>query len=383
MSTAAGGVISKAKNATGVKEEAEQVDEISKDLADRYAKKSIRRLTNAQSHADRAHLDHEYDRAKRYYKTVDKRQSGIENALNKLSGKAKVQDREETQIDEISKELAGRYIKKADYKRSDSSFQSGKVYGKELATKKRTKQDVEDARKHNRDSFKREKGINMAVNKLTGRAKVQAKESIKESVLAAIRAKYMKEDSSFKVALETGKSVNEVVSVAQLSAFRNKVGNQNATLGQYMNTQKGLTARKGGANDPSVIQNKLKAGQAAYNPSASAPSTTTTLKTSPASNQSAQAGQVARSPYGSTQSIATSLATSKPAQVSGSDITDKATYDTKTTKPAPFQPGPSSVKLSPEPQKFSGSAEGPAPIAKPAVPSQAPEKNKKEAGADG
>jgi hypothetical protein len=105
--------------------------------------------------------------------------------------------KEETQIDEISKELAGRYIKKADYKRSDSSFQSGKVYGKELATKKRTKQDVEDARKHNRDSFKREKGINTAVNKLTGRAKVQAKESIKESVLAAIRAKYMKEDENF------------------------------------------------------------------------------------------------------------------------------------------------------------------------------------------
>jgi len=83
---------------------------------------------------------------------------------------------EEEQIDEISKELAGRYIKKADYKRSDSSFQSGKVYGKELATKRRTKQDVEDSRKHNRDSFKREKGINMAVNKLTGRAKVQANE---------------------------------------------------------------------------------------------------------------------------------------------------------------------------------------------------------------
>jgi hypothetical protein len=98
--------------------------------------------------------------------------------------------KEETQIDEISKELAGRYIKKADYKRSDSSFQSGKVYGKELATKKRTKQDVEDARKHNRDSFKREKGINTAVNKLTGRAKVQAnEESINEAAFSAKAAR--------------------------------------------------------------------------------------------------------------------------------------------------------------------------------------------------
>jgi hypothetical protein len=100
----------------------------------------------------------------------------------------------EEQIDEISKELAGRYIKKADYKRSESSFRSGKVYGKELATKRRTKQDVEDARKHNRDSFKREKGINMAVNKLTGKAKVSANEEVmKESIVAKLFAKHMEE----------------------------------------------------------------------------------------------------------------------------------------------------------------------------------------------
>jgi hypothetical protein len=104
----------------------------------------------------------------------------------------------EEQIDEISKELAGRYIKQADYKRSDSSFQSGKVYGKELATKRRTKQDVEDARKHNRDAYKREKGINTAVNKLTGRAKVAANEEVmKESIIAKVIAKHMKEEQGF------------------------------------------------------------------------------------------------------------------------------------------------------------------------------------------
>lgn len=150
--------------------------------------------------------------------------------------------KEEEQIDEISKELAGRYIKKADYKRSDSSFQSGKVYGKELATKRRTKQDVETARGHNRDAYKREKGINTAVNKLIGKAKVHAKEetqvdeaaysakaaragkdigkrgknfekiaqkagekygskergeAVAGKILAKIRAKHMKEDQSF------------------------------------------------------------------------------------------------------------------------------------------------------------------------------------------
>jgi hypothetical protein len=113
------------------------------------------------------------------------------------NAKAAVSPIKEAQIDEISKELAGKYIKHADYKRSESSFQSGKVYGKELATKKRTKQDVETARKHNRDSFKREKGVNMAVNKLTGRAKVQANEAMMESIKAKLAKKYVKEDQSF------------------------------------------------------------------------------------------------------------------------------------------------------------------------------------------
>jgi hypothetical protein len=124
--------------------------------------------------------------------------------------------KEEEQIDEISKELAGKYIKHADYKRSESSFQSGKVYGKELATKKRTKQDVETARKHNRDSYKREKGVNMAVNKLTGRAKVQANEAMMESIVSKLAAKHMKEDQSFNSARVTesnklglGKTVRE------------------------------------------------------------------------------------------------------------------------------------------------------------------------------
>ena len=62
---------------------------------------------------------------------------------------------------------------------------------------RRTKQDVETSRKHNRDSYKREKGINTAVNKLTGKAKVQANESMMESIKAKLAEKYVKEDQSF------------------------------------------------------------------------------------------------------------------------------------------------------------------------------------------
>ena len=168
-------------DAANEKREKKQIDEISKELAGRYIKKASRDAIQhgagyAGSGGDYKHLRKGANRVR-----------GIEKAVDRLA-------KEETQIDEISKELAGRYIKKADYRRSDSSFQSGKVYGKELATKRRTKQDVEDARKHNRDSYKREKGINTAVNKLTGRAKVAANEEImKESIVAKLFAKHMEE----------------------------------------------------------------------------------------------------------------------------------------------------------------------------------------------
>ena len=59
-----------------------------------------------------------------------------------------------------------------------------------------------------------------------------------------------------------------VVSKSDLDTYRKNVGNPNATLGQYMNDLKGLTARKGGANDPSVIQKRLDPkGLKAFDPS--------------------------------------------------------------------------------------------------------------------
>jgi len=57
----------------------------------------------------------------------------------------------------------------------------------------------------------------------------------------------------------------------QLDKFRQDTGNPNATLGQYLNNQQGKTARKGGANDPDVIQQKLGPGQDAYRPVPGAP----------------------------------------------------------------------------------------------------------------
>ena len=182
--------LSNAKAAVTPIKEDEQLDELKQATIRSYVDKAHARATAAKASGFKK--DFTEKKGKKAAGARDefaKRTKGLGMAGKKLA--------EEEQIDEISKELAGKYIKHADYKRSESSFQSGKVYGKELATKKRTKQDVETARKHNRDSYKREKGVNMAVNKLTGRAKVQANEAMMESIKAKLAKKYVKEDQSF------------------------------------------------------------------------------------------------------------------------------------------------------------------------------------------
>ena len=179
---------SSARGATGMQEA--QINELSRTTLKSYVKKANRQANDLERKVNtRKDKPGEEDKM---YRRID----GVNLAHDKM--KVRVAATNEEALDEISKELAGRYIKKADYKRSDSSFQSGKVYGKELATKRRTKQDVEDARKHNRDAYKREKGINTAVNKLTGRAKVAANEEVmKESIVAKLFAKHMREDQGF------------------------------------------------------------------------------------------------------------------------------------------------------------------------------------------
>ena len=100
----------------------------------------------------------------------------------------------------------------------------------------------------------------------------------------------MKKKTIQEALAEVQKKLDEapVVSLAQLNAFRNQVGNQNATLGQYMNAQQNKTAKVGGANDPNVIartQNLsattgYSGGQAAKAPYVP-PAAPTTTSTSP------------------------------------------------------------------------------------------------------
>jgi len=137
-----------AKEKKPVKEEAEQVDEVSKATLGRYinkAKDSIDMASYRQGHKE-AHGSS----SKPLEKKLTKRHKGIETAVNKLTK----EDAE--QIDELSKGTMGRYINKAATKMGSQGVTAGlKIAADEKSSK------------NFKDMGKREKGIKLAVSKLT------------------------------------------------------------------------------------------------------------------------------------------------------------------------------------------------------------------------
>jgi hypothetical protein len=129
-------------------EEVEELDEISKATMGRYinkAKDSIDTASYRQGHKE-AHGSS----SKPLEKKLTKRHKGIETAVKKLT-------REESeQIDELSKDTMGRYINKAATKMGSQGVTAGlKIAADEKSSK------------NFKDMGKREKGIKLAVSKLT------------------------------------------------------------------------------------------------------------------------------------------------------------------------------------------------------------------------
>jgi hypothetical protein len=173
----------------------EQIDEISKGALGKYLKGQEYKWDPKKGkdavtpHKDGAIIDKEYHRImmknyetktpehKKSYHKFKMRHKGINTAIDKLAGTAKVNAKEETEINEVSKKLVSRYINKANRDSDMSSFQHGKLYGKEIATKKKPSADARAQSKAHADKgLRREKGISTAVKKLAGGAKVMAKE---------------------------------------------------------------------------------------------------------------------------------------------------------------------------------------------------------------
>ena len=131
-----------------IKEEAEELDEISKGTLGRYinkAKDSIDMASYRQGHKE-AHGSS----SKPLEKKLTKRHKGISTAVNKLTKE------EAEQIDELSKGTMGRYINKAATKMGSQGVTAGlKIAADEKSSK------------NFKDMGKREKGIKLAVSKLT------------------------------------------------------------------------------------------------------------------------------------------------------------------------------------------------------------------------
>jgi hypothetical protein len=129
-------------------EEVEELDEISKATMGRYinkAKDSIDMASYRQGHKE-AHGSS----SKPLEKKLTKRHKGIETAVGKLTKE------ESEQIDELSKDTMGRYINKAATKMGSQGVTAGlKIAADEKSSK------------NFKDMGKREKGIKLAVNKLT------------------------------------------------------------------------------------------------------------------------------------------------------------------------------------------------------------------------
>jgi hypothetical protein len=137
-----------AKEKKPVKEESEELGEVSKATMGRYinkAKDSIDSASYRQGHKE-AHGSS----SKALEKKLSKRHKGIETAVKKLTK----EDAE--QIDELSKGTMGRYINKAATKMGSQGVTAGlKIAADEKSSK------------NFKDMGKREKGIKLAVSKLT------------------------------------------------------------------------------------------------------------------------------------------------------------------------------------------------------------------------
>ena len=99
------------KAAAKLAEKVEQIDELSKGLVARYANK-VAKTTQAN-----------YDKSKDKFQFSSNRQDGMKNAVKRLT-------KEETQIDEISRDLADRYVSKVTQQQVQKQGMQPNMYDK-------------------------------------------------------------------------------------------------------------------------------------------------------------------------------------------------------------------------------------------------------------
>jgi hypothetical protein len=176
------------------KEEAEQIDELSKATMGRYIKKAATKIgTQGVTAGLKIAKD---ERSQKNFDTIGKRERGISTAVKKLTKE------EAEQVDEVSKATMGRYINKAKDSIDMTSYRSGIKDGTAISSSTPYKPNNPLEKK----LTKRHKGISMAVKKLT-----------KEDIDAV---KQMNE--SYKTAFETALNEYGIKSPSELDESKRK-----------------------------------------------------------------------------------------------------------------------------------------------------------------
>lgn len=148
------------------KEDVEQVDELSKGTLGSYVNKaagSAATHTGAAAAYGSSSKNPNAAKMAQHQAIATKRTTGIQKAVNKLT-KEEIEE-----LDELSKKLVGRYIKKAS---DDISYKTLAAHDSKNSDQKR---DQAGDKRH----FRR-KSLGTAVNKLTGQAKVNTTEEVEE-----------------------------------------------------------------------------------------------------------------------------------------------------------------------------------------------------------
>jgi hypothetical protein len=236
-----------------VDESAEQIDEISKDMAQRYYSKtqdSMRKAMNTMIDTEKARKPEKkkaYDDAR---KTFHKRAKGSDMAAKRLAYKGKNEEAE--QIDEISKDLAGRYIKKAQVDTAHAGDQIATGSMGQAGASPDVKKGYEKQRQKGIAKLvRRRMGTSDAVRKLTGKARVPATESYDDSPASPDEASMAKKQAEFiqYVAREIGMHIDNGKEFPEwmqnkLSALHQSAKDYHSHLGAHGMDEEVVEAKK-------------------------------------------------------------------------------------------------------------------------------------------
>lgn len=173
----------------------------------------------------------------------------------------------ESNVDEISKGMASRYIKKAQVSTADAAKSTERGYTDSRSPDRDiAKAGKAQAKKGIKTFINRNKGTSTAVDKLTGKAKVPAKEgmnelsmSMKDLTKTGLNKAASPDKDKIRKGLDALKKAGNKKADAEAGERRKKMSElSNNKMGQYVRKAADDAAKKGAAGDTKKAQARVK-----------------------------------------------------------------------------------------------------------------------------